>query len=257
MRDEALSHARARNGVIERNNLIRGDARIDARERGANTRFDCCSLTSGLNNKGDFIHLVIVVASSCFIGRTIMPMTSPSRGSAIAFMSPTTPTTVSHGRAPSTRPHFTRFPIGFSLGQNRLTNAFVTMTDWRRVGGVGFAKVAPLQKRMADRFEIIRHRRAQITIENIPVAPAAARLEIERHQIPRRIHRRRPVTVAVFTPGTPRNSVKYISSACCFATGVGKISSDSAMLNAVRLSVSKPHGSLINWRKYCAAVRSR
>ena len=61
---------------------------------------------------------VVACTSIWESGRAIMPSTSPSRGSAIAFMSPTTPTIVNHGRVPSSRPHRIRLPIGDSSGQN-------------------------------------------------------------------------------------------------------------------------------------------
>ena len=70
---------------------------------------------------------VVACTSICASGRAIMPRTSPSRGSAIAFISPTTPIIVNHGRVPSSRPQRIRLPIGESLGQKRFAILWLTM----------------------------------------------------------------------------------------------------------------------------------
>src|SRR5207245_3688895 len=61
-------------------------------------------------------------------------------------------------------------------------------------------------------------------------------------------------TVADFTPGIVCSCASEVSSAFCFTVAVGKNRSGTVTLKARRYFVSKPHGSSINFRKYCVAV---
>src|SRR6476661_4022320 len=130
----------------------------------------------------------VVCTSICASGRATMPTTSPSRGSAIAFISPTTPTIVNHGRVPST-------PAD-ALADRRLVrpkafrDALTDDANERGVGAIALEEIATLQQRLADALEVSGHGHTRVCRENASWLGSGCTFRVEQHQRPRCVHRR-------------------------------------------------------------------